>query len=197
MIDEILDEVENPEALLEEAKKLDEDGDFKYTPGVDQPRDDKGQFRKVLARIKENLGVSGLQRALERVEEVEQLGNVGNYVAASNAASELKSILERMDTGALSSDSIGNIRETAKLLGTAMAYLPLPFGSETEKIKFSDLPPVLKELIEDMMDDVEQKIGQDDASGVTQKLRSFKSGSDVLSQSEIASELNTLMRLLT
>lgn len=192
-----MDPVENPEALLEDLKKLDDDGRTKYIPGVNQPRDDRGQFRKVLARIKENLGVSGLQRALERVEEVEQLGNVGNYVAASNAAAELKSILERMDTGALSSDSIGNIRETAKLLGTAMAYIPLPFGSDTEKIKFSDLPPVLKELIDDMTEQVEDKIGSEDAAGATKKLKSFKSGSDVLSQAEIASELNTLMRLLT
>lgn len=168
-----------------------------YTSGVDQPRDAKGKFRVVLARLKENLGVSGLQNAVERVEEIENLENAGNYAAAVRAADQLKTVLNRLDTGALNAKSIENVRESARLLGEAIANLPLPFGVDTQKVKFSDLPPVLRDLIEDMSDRVKAKIGEKDAAEVTKKLDSFRSGGDVFSQSEVSSEMSTLLRLLT
>ena len=168
-----------------------------YTSGVDQPRDAKGKFRVVLARLKENLGVSGLQRAVERVEEIENLENAGNYAAAAKAADQLKSVLSRLDSGGLNPKSIENVRESARLLGEALANLPLPFGVDTEKVKFSDLPPVLRDLMEDLMERVEEKIGKEDADVATSKLQSYRSGSDVFSQSEVSSEMSTLLRLLT
>lgn len=168
-----------------------------YTSGVDQPRDAKGKFRVVLARLKENLGVSGLQNAVERVEEIENLENAGNYAAAVKAADQLKAVLNRLDTGALNAKSIENVRESARLLGEAIANLPLPFGVDTQKVKFSDLPPVLRDLIEDMTDRVKAKIGEEDAAEVTKKLDTFRSGGDVFSQSEVSSEMSTLLRLLT
>lgn len=168
-----------------------------YTSGQNQPRDAKGKFRVILARLKENLGVSGLQNAQERVEELENLHASGNYAAAAKAATELKSLLDRLDAGSLNAQSLENVRESARLLGTALANLPLPFGADTEKVKFSDLPPVLRDLIEDMMQRVEEKIGKDDAKKANSKLSSFRSGGDVFSQSEVSSEMSTLLRLLT
>lgn len=168
-----------------------------YTSGVDQPRDAKGKFRVVLARLKENLGVSGLQRAVERVEEIENLENAGNYSAAAKAAGQLKTLLNRLDTGALNAKSLENVRESARLLGEAISNLPLPFGVDTQKVKFSDLPPVLRDLIEDMMQRVEEKIGKEDAAEASKKLNTFRSGGDVFSQSEVSSEMSTLLRLLT
>jgi len=44
---------------------------------------------------------------------------------------------------------------------------------------------------------VEAKIGADDAKIATEKLEAFRSGSEVFSQSEISSEMNKLLRLLT
>jgi len=55
----------------------------------------------------------------------------------------------------------------------------------------------LKTLIDDMVTRVEKKIGKKDADIATAELRSFKSGADVYSQSEISSHLATLLRLLT
>lgn len=168
-----------------------------YTSGVDQPRDAKGKFRIVLARLKENLGVSGLQRAVERVEELEQLDSAGNYAAAAGAAASLQKLLDRLDTGALNAQSLENVRESARLLGGVMANLPLPFGDDTSKVKFTDLPPVLRSLIEDMMERVAEKIGEEDAKEPTAKLRQYIGGGDVLNQSEVSSEMSTLLRLLT
>lgn len=168
-----------------------------YTSGVDQPRDAKGKFRVVLARIKENLGVSGLQRAVERVEELEDLDSAGNYAAAAGAAANLQKMLTRLDEGALNAQSLENVRESARLLGQVMSNLPLPFGKDTEKVKFTDLPPVLRDLIEDMIGRVEEKIGIEDAEKPTAKLKGYIGGSDVFSQGEVSSEMSTLLRLLT
>jgi hypothetical protein len=48
-----------------------------------------------------------------------------------------------------------------------------------------------------MITRVEGKIGKKEADIATAKLRSYKSGADVFSQSEISSEMATLLRLLT
>jgi hypothetical protein len=48
-----------------------------------------------------------------------------------------------------------------------------------------------------MVTRVEDKIGKKDADIATAELRSFKSGADVYSQSEISSKMATLLRLLT
>jgi DNA-binding ferritin-like protein len=167
-----------------------------YTPKT-QPRDLKGKFRQVLARIKENSGVSGIQTVLDKVQEAENYDSTGNYVAAAKAATDLLGIIDRIDTKALNPGSLENVRLSARELGKTIANLPLPFGKENEKVRYSDLPPALRSLIESMIDKVEQRIGQEDADEATVELRSFMSGGDYLNQSEISSQMSTLLRLLT
>ena len=188
-------ELTNPDAVLA-AAKYDRENTI-YESGKDQPRDMKGKFRTVLARIKENLGVSGLQRSLERAEELDDQLNAGNYRQAAASAQKLKSLLERLDSGALNANSIEYVRESARLLGEVMANLPLPFGEDSEKLKFSDLPPVLKDLIEELSKRVEDKIGKKEADEVTRDLRDYAAGGDLFSQKEVASNMNVLLRLLT
>ena len=169
----------------------------KYVPGKTQPRDAKGKFRQVLARIKQDLGDAGLNRTIEKIEEAENLDDAGNYLEAARAAGDVISIVDRIDTRALNPDALENIRSSARALGEAIANLPLPFGSETEKIRYSDLPPALKGLIDDMISRVESKIGKDEADEATKGLKSFMSGGDYFSQSEVSSEMSKLLRLLT
>lgn len=168
-----------------------------YVSGVNQPRDIKGKFRKVLARLKQDLGVSGLQNVVEKVQEAEDLDNAGNYTAAYAAAADLLSMIDRLDSGGLNAQSLENVRSSARALGQVISNLPLPFNEQTAKVRFSDLPPVLKDLMTDMMKKVEEKIGKEDADTATAKLRSYQSGGDMFSQSEVSSEMSTLLRLLT
>jgi hypothetical protein len=174
----------------------DKEGRSKYTPKT-QPRDAKGKYRKVLARLKQNLGVAGLQKALEKVETAENLEFAGDYVNSAKASSELLGMIDRLDTKALNPESLENVRTTAAELGKTIANLPLPFGKEAQKVRFSDLPAGLKTLIDGMISRVEAKIGKEDADIATANLKSFMSGADVYSQAEIQSEMNTLLRLLT
>jgi hypothetical protein len=173
-----------------------ETGRTKYTAKT-QPRDARGKFRKVLARLKQDLGVAGLQRALVEAQAAENLEFAGNYAGASAAANKLIGIVDRLDTGALDATKLENVRSTAAELGKVIANLPLPFTNQAQKVRYSDLPPALKNLIDDMVVRVEDKIGKKDADIATKELRAFKSGADVYSQSEISSKMATLLRLLT
>ena len=173
-----------------------ETGRTKYTAQT-QPRDARGKFRKVLARLKQDLGVAGLQKALVEAQAAENMEFAGNYEGASAAASKLIGIVDRLDSGALDATKLDNVRNTAAELGKVIANLPLPFTNQAQKVRYSDLPPALKNLIDDMVTRVEDKIGKKDADIATADLRSFKSGSDVYSQSEISSKMATLLRLLT
>lgn len=183
----------NPEAI----DNYDEEGRMKYVSGVNQPRDAKGKYRTVLARLKQDLGVAGLAKALKKAEDAENLDFAGDYAASVGASSELLGMIDRLDAGALNAKALENVRLTAAELGKTIANLPLPFGKEADKIKFSDLPTGLKDLIEEMITRVETKIGKKDADVATQELRSYMAGADLYSQGEVQSEMSKLLRLLT
>lgn len=174
----------------------DADGRVKYTAET-QPRDVTGKFRTVLARIKQDLGTSGLQNVLDKVKEAENFDSTGNYAGAAQAATDLIGIIDRLDSGALNADSLENVRDSAGELGKVIANLPFAFGEDAQKIRFSDVPPALRDLMEDMITKVEAKIGQEDADEATEGLRKFISGSDLYNQSEISSQMAKLLRLLT
>lgn len=162
-----------------------------------QPRDAAGRFRTVLARLKLDLGTSGSDRALDKIKEIENLDFVGNYSKATEAAGDLVNIIDRLDDGALNPDSLINVREGNRELGRVIANLPFAFGEQAQKIRFSDLPPALRDLIEDMIVRVEAKIGKEDADIATKELRTFMSGGDFFSQSDVSSQMAKMLRLLT
>jgi hypothetical protein len=168
----------------------------RYTPQT-QPRDKNGKFRQVLARLKQDLGTAGLQSVLEEAKAVDKLHSLGSYVEAANASVNLQDILGRLDSGALNNKAVENVRNSAKELGTVIANLPLGFNDQSEKVRYSDLPPALRDLMDNMVDKVEAKIGKEDADIATEKIRQFKNGSDVFNQSNISSEMSKLLRLLT
>jgi len=168
----------------------------KYTPKT-QPRDEQGKFRLILARLRDNLGTTGNQEIMDKIKLVENLDNAGDYKQASKSAADLINTIDRIDTKALNPNSIGTVKQATTDLSRVIANLPLPFDNQTQKVRFSDLPPVLRELTQSLITKVEKKIGKEDAHKATESIRHFMMGSDVYSQSEVSSELNKLLRLLT
>jgi hypothetical protein len=162
-----------------------------------QPRDTNGKFREVLARLKTDLGPSGSQDAISKIQQAEDLEHAGNYLASTKASAELLDVLGRLDTKALDPTSLENVRTSAKLLGQVISNLPFDFNNQAEKIRFSDVPPVLQNLMKDMADKVVAKIGQKDGTEATAKLREFFAGGDYFSQSEVSQQMSTMLRLLT
>jgi starvation-inducible DNA-binding protein len=168
----------------------------KYTAKT-QPRDARGKFRLVLARLKQDSGDASLDALSKRIGEVENLDNVGNYARAAQGARDVIDTVNRIDSGALDSTALTNVRTGATALAEVISNLPLPFEDQSQKIRFSDVPPALAKLMKDMIQKVEAKIGKEDAGEVTKELKSFMAGGDVYSQSEISSKMNRLLRLLT
>ena len=187
---------EVPEDLIPKAQGADENGQPKYTPGH-QPRDYNGQFRLVLARLKENLGVTGNTDVQKDIEETNSSIRAGDYAESVRAGLDLRSRLDRLDSGALNAESLTNVRSASRDLGKAISNLPLPFKNQAQKVRFSDLPPTLRDLMDDLVDRVNKKIGTAEGNKATAKLRSFMSGGDVLSQGEISKEMSRFLRLLT
>ena len=175
----------------------DSEGRKKYISGKTQPRDARGKFRLVLARLKQDLGTSGNQAVVEKIKEAENLDNAGNYAGAVQASSDLISTIDRLDSGALNAKSVENVRVATSELGKVISNLPLPFENQAVKLRFSDLPASLKDLTENLIEKVEQKIGKEDADEATAELRGFMSGSDYFSQAEVSAQLNRMLRLLT
>lgn len=171
-------------------------GESKYTAKT-QPRDAQGKFRLVLARLKQNLGKSGNQDVVEKIEQAENLDNAGNYAGAVDASSDLITTIDRLDSGALNAKSVDNVRSATRDLGKVIANLPLPFENQAQKVRYSDLPAALKTLTKNLITRVEDKIGKEDADKATAELRGFMSGSDVYSQAEVSAQLNRMLRLLT
>ena len=168
----------------------------KYTAKT-QPRDAQGKFREVLARLKQDLGDASLDEIAQKVEHAENLDNTGDYSEAAKAAEEVVEIVDRMEKGALNARITDNVKMGASQLAKAISNLPLPFKDQSQKIRYSDVPPALKKLIDDMVERVETKFDQETAEEVTQKIQEFKSGARVMGQAEISSELNSLLRMLT
>jgi hypothetical protein len=195
-IDILRQEAKARKAQENDGVSRDEDGRPKYTPET-QPRDASGKFRQVLARIKQDLGTSGLDRVLDKIEEAENFDSTGDYAGAAKAAGDLLGIIDRLDSGALNAEALENVRNSAGELGKVIANLPFAFGEESQKIRFSDVPPALRDLMEDMITRVEDKIGQEDADIATEDLKKFISGSELYNQSEISSQMAKLLRLLT
>jgi hypothetical protein len=151
----------------------------------------------VLARLKQDLGDASLDDVAKKVENAENLDNTGNYAEAVRAAHEVVGIVDRMDSGALDNKGLTNVKAASTELAKAISNLPLPFQDQSQKIRFSDVPPALRDLMDDMIKKVVTKIGQKDAAEAIKKVNEFKTGARVMSQSEISSEMNSLLRLLT
>jgi hypothetical protein len=168
----------------------------KYTPKT-QPRDDRGKYRDVLARLQQHLGTAGLQDALKEAQGANKLEYVGNYKASVDASNKLLDSLDRLDTKALNPKDLENVKTTAGELGKVIANLPLPFGQDAQKLRFSDLPAGLQDLMGNMADRVVQKIGKKDGEVAVHNLRSYMAGGDYFNQGEIQSEMSKMLRLLT
>jgi hypothetical protein len=147
--------------------------------------------------LKRDSGVASLDALSKRIGEVENLDNVGNYARAAQGARDVIDTVNRLESGALDSTALTNVRTGATALAEVISNLPLPFEDQSQKIRFSDVPPALADLMTDMIQKVEAKIGKEDAGEVTKELKSFMAGGDVYSQSEISSKMNRLLRLLT
>lgn len=162
-----------------------------------QPRQHDGRFRKILARLKENLGESELEQINDEINKAEKASVAGDYVSASKAAREVIHLVDDIETGRLEPEIEKNLRQGTADLGRVLAYLPLPQGKDAAKVRFSDLPPSTGRLIQDLIERIQGQINKKDAAKFTKVLRSFISGARTMSSDQLSAEMNKLLRLLS
>lgn len=162
-----------------------------------QPRMWDGRFRKVLARLKQDLGASELNQVAKEINAAEKAADAGDYQKASAASQKVIGLIDEVQAGVLDRAVEKNLREGAADLGRVLAYLPLPQGENSAKVRFSDLPPSTGRLIQGLLDRVSEQINANDAAKFTKVLRSFISGVRTMSSDELSAEMNKLLRLLS
>lgn len=161
-----------------------------------QPRDSRGRFRDVLARLKVDLGESELNQVVDKVEDAEKAEQRKDYGKASDAATDVVQMIDRLEEGALNADQLKNIKDAGRELGKAIAYLPMPQGMQNEKLRYSDLPPTTQQLLQGMKDRIEEKLEPDKAAELLAVLNSFLSGTVQLSSDDIQAQLARLLTYL-
>lgn len=172
-----------------------EEARTKYTPKT-QPRHPDGKFRKILARLKQNLGDESTQDLANEIEAANAAQVAGDYLKMRSAGANIIDRIEEIQSGSLGKGVKQNLRESAEELGEVMAYLPMPQGDPSAKVRFSDIPPAAKDLIRRLVENTEEKVGTSEAKPFTDELRTFMSGGMRMHSDQLASNLNRLMKIL-
>lgn len=163
-----------------------------------QPRDDKGKFRDVLARLGESFGPDGAPKDIaDKIEETRKANEDDRIADSAKAGNELLEVVDRIDSHAMDPKALDSVREAARELGGVIANLPLDFNDQTTTMRFSDLPLETQNLVREMIDRVNKHIGEQDGDVATKGMKSFMSGAVQLNQSQLSSELSKLLRILT
>ena len=178
-----------------DAKKNAQENISKFTPET-QPRDPNGKFRKILARLKNNLGEKATEELAKGIEKAEAAQIAGNYEEMKKAGGDVIKMIGDIKEGDLPKGATKNLRRGAENLGKVMAYLPLPQGNPNAKIRFSDLPPGSADLVRSMVKRVIEQLGQEKAKKYTAALEQYMSGARSMDSDEMASNLNKLLRVL-
>lgn len=167
----------------------------KFTPAT-QPRENDGTFRDVLARLKENLGPDSSVKTVEQIKEAEKLSDAGNYAQALHSAQGVVDTLNRENAGTLDPTTADSIRGIDTDLSRLVANLPFPTGNQTETMSYSEIPPVLQNLVESLIARADTKDGAKITAKDTADLQSFMHGGMTFTQPQLSSQLNKLLTLL-
>lgn len=175
--------------------KDDADTRAKFTPDT-QPRNSDGKFRKILARLKLNLGDDSTGELAKQIESVEAAQVAGNYEEVRESSGELMKMLDSAAEGEIPKGTAKNLRQGSSDLAKVMAYLPLPQGDANAKVRFSDLPPASAELVRSMVKQVKEQLDAETAEKYIAVLEQYMAGARTMGSDEMASNLNKLLRVL-
>lgn len=161
-----------------------------------QPRDSRGRFRDILARLKVDLGESELNEVVSKIEDAQNAELRKDYGKSADAATDVVQMIDRLDDEALNPNQVENVRNANRALGKTIAYLPMPQGYQNAKLRYSDLPPTTQELLQNMQQRIIKELDADKADEVLSILRHFTSGALQLSSDDLQRELARLLAYL-
>lgn len=175
------------------------------------PRDTKGKFRDVIARLTNELQQNPDDTAADSAAKTEAKAELdaardaneqSNTEATQQHLDKLLEIADQVAGGSVRPDVAQTLREGYSELGRFVASTGVSqqAGSDKydpNKLRYSDLDPLIKDLIANMIKRIEtdfpdQKV-QQEALG---NIQSYMAGGDVWSLTELMQSLSKMMRFL-
>lgn len=164
---------------------------------TNHPRDDRGRFRDVIAKLRNDLeGETGTADVVAKLDVAQQAEEQGDVDAAKRAAQDVLTLVDKIGQKTIDPEAVKTLREGYTNLAEAVANLPLAQGDLNKKFRFTDLPQDLQGLIRDLMSRAEKRLEPDAYDKATSDLQSFITGVDVMSQPDISSALSRVLRFL-
>jgi hypothetical protein len=168
----------------------------------EHPRDNDGLFRDKIARLTkvveetetEDEKLEGGSEARARLEDARIAMDEGRAGDAAKALLNVEDIIDRRGDGLLLHDPslVSGNREA----GRAISDFPFPHREVGMKYRYTDLPPVIKDSIDSMMQKVENALTEETADKVLGPLRGYISGDDLMHTAEIQGEMARMIAAL-
>ena len=164
---------------------------------ANHPRDEHGRFRKVLFRLKDDLaGKTGTKEAIKNADEAIEADRAGDDKKAKEAADRLITELDKIADNTVDLEDQEDLKRNGKQLAEVIARLPMAQGNANQKMRYTDLPVALRDLVEDLLGRLSTAVDQDTYDEVAGPITTYMSGADYMHSDEIQSHLNRIMRYL-
>lgn len=161
------------------------------------PRDEHGRFRKVLFKLKDDLEhKTGTKEAIKDAEEAIKADEEGDTEKAKEAADRLITELDKIADNTVDLDDKEDLKRNGAALAEVIARLPVSQGDPDAKMRYTDLPVEVRDLVDDLLDRLAAAVTQEVYDEVAGPLRTYMSGADYMHMDEIQSHLNKIMRFL-
>jgi hypothetical protein len=160
------------------------------------PRDDHGKFRHTVARLKDDLQKqAGTKAAVDALTRAEEADDAGDPVEAQRAVDEALDIVDKVAAETISPDTYSTLRHGYEALSEALFEITRGQDAD-EKLRYTDLPLPLRDLIEDLTDRLSSEAKAETYEELAGPLNTFKSGGDYMSMNEIRKHLSGIFRTL-
>lgn len=175
------------------------------------PRDSRGKFRAVIARLTNELEQTTGDSAADSAAKVKAKAELDAAREANDKANDIETrehldnlllIADQVAGGSVNPDIARTLRAGYSELGEFIADTGVSqqAGSDSynpDKLRYSDLDPLIKNLIGDMIARIEERFPDDEvAAGAIGDLKSYMAGGDVWSLTELMESLSRMMRYL-
>jgi len=105
---------------LKEKAEAEKEREHKYTPDT-QPRDNKGEYRRVLARLKGDLHLAGLHGVAADAKHIEDLHDGGRHEEALKASKDLLNKVDILKKNVKKEGSLKRLNSSSKDLDDALS----------------------------------------------------------------------------
>ena len=173
---------------------------FKGKPEFEEklhPRNDEGKFREVLFRLKREVeGAPGAEEAAKEIDAADESNKAANDDETKRHIANIMRIVEQVAEGNIDPNTSKTLRDGNRELGRFVAGTTLPDIVDTEKMRWSDLPPLFQSTVDELLAKLEGYVSKETFDKATAELIEFKRGGDVWNASELMASLAKILRYL-